>query len=78
MTAQTVGAVEAIPFLVRVETNSRLHVRYQIVGRTLDDGRCGIDDNWVRASAEDLADAEPDRLCRYCFPVATGDKEVRE
>lgn len=73
MAAQTASAVEAHPFLVRVTTNGRLHVRYQIVGRTLDDGRCGIDNNWVRASADDLADADPDRLCRYCFPDKTGD-----
>jgi hypothetical protein len=73
MAAKTASAVEAFPFLVRVKTNNRIHVRYQIVGRTLDDGRCGIDDNWVRASADDLADAEPDRLCRFCFPATTGD-----
>ena len=74
MATMTASVVEAVPFLVRVKTNNRFHVRYQIVGRTLDDGRCGIDDNWVKASAADLADADQDRLCRYCFPV-NGDKE---
>jgi len=65
--------VPAQPVLVRVETNGRLHLRYEVSGRTVDDGRCGIDDNWVKASESMLEEADQDRLCRYCFPVSTGD-----
>jgi len=74
MALADVNLIAAVPFHVRVVTNDRIHLRYQIGDRTVDDGRCGIDDNWVRASAADIADADQDRLCRYCFPVI-GDKE---
>lgn len=67
----------AVPFFVRVKTNGRLHLRYEIGGRTVDDGRCGIDENWVKVSGDEITDADPDRLCRYCFPETTGDKEAR-
>ena len=68
----------AVPFSVRVKTNNRLHLRYEISGRTVDDGRCGIDNNWVKVSETEIMDADPDRLCRYCFPESTGDKEDKE
>jgi hypothetical protein len=64
--------VLATPFLVRVETNDRFHLRYEADGRSLDDGRCGIDNNWVRSALSTLEAVDPDRLCRYCFP-ANGD-----
>jgi hypothetical protein len=67
------AVVAATPIPVRVETNGRLHLRYRVGERTVDDGRCGIDENWVETSFEAIEEAESDRLCRYCFPVQTGD-----
>jgi len=67
----------AAPIYVRVVTNNRIHLRYQIGDRTVDDGRCGIDDNWVEASASDVESADLGRFCRYCFPVETGEKEAQ-
>ena len=77
MALADVNLIAAVPFYVRVVKNDRIHLRYHIGDRTVDDGRCGIDNNWVKVSASDVEGVEPDRLCRYCFPVATGDKEAQ-
>lgn len=78
-----VADLVAVPVLVRVETNGRLHIRYRLFQqaisrsglvfpqeeplRTVDDGRCGIDENWVEEAFEILSDADPARLCQFCF-----------
>ena len=68
-----IAAVTAFPYIVQVQTNGRFHLRYEVSGRTVDDGRCGIDNNWAKAAFADLERADRDRLCRYCFPGANGD-----
>lgn len=62
------GPELAEPYLVRVETNNRLHLRFRIQDRSVDDSRCGIDENWVEEDWLILDNVDPDRLCRYCFP----------
>lgn len=64
-----VDIVPAKPMPVKVETNGRLHLRYMIGDRTVDDGRCNIDENWALVTWTDVADADADRLCRFCWPV---------
>ena len=78
MSLAELSLIAAVPIYVQVVKNSRIHLRYQVGDRTVDDGRCGIDDNWVEISMMDIETVDSDRLCRYCFPVATGDKEVKE
>jgi len=78
MSLAELSLIAAVPFYVRVVKNDRIHLRYHIDARTVDDGRCGIDDNWVEISVMDIETVDSDRLCRFCFPVATGDKEVKE
>lgn len=60
--------VQATPYVVRTLSNDRLHIRFRVGSRTADDGRCGIDNNWVPVSDSEFEEADPDRLCRYCFP----------
>ena len=67
------AATTAFPFIVQVETNGRFHLRYEVGGRTVDDGRCGIDNNWVRTTFDLLERSDPNRLCRYCFPGSNGE-----
>ena len=67
--ATELSLIAAVPFYVKVKTNDRLHLRYHVDGRTVDDGRCGIDDNWVKVSSVEVEDVDPDRLCQFCFPV---------
>lgn len=62
------AVVQAEPFPVKTETDLRFHLRYRVSGRTVDDGRCGIDENWVEINPEELEGADLDRFCRWCFP----------
>jgi hypothetical protein len=64
-----VDVVTAKPVPVRVETNGRIHLRYEIGDRTVDDGRCNIDENWVVTTWNEVGDADRDRLCLFCWPL---------
>ena len=57
----------AIEETVVVPATGKYHKRYFIDGRTVDDGRCGADDNWkvVDSIPEDI---EPAQLCGFCWP----------
>ena len=59
--------VTAEPFYVQSDTG-KIHLRYRIKGRTVDDGRCGIDDNWKPIDEQALSDVEPGAYCEFCFP----------
>ena len=75
----------AVPVLVRAGKDNRFHLRYRLFRqqvsrsglvfpseealRTVDDGRCGADENWVDADPDLLEDVEPTRLCGFCFPT---------
>lgn len=64
--------VQAEPYAVKLETDLRIHLRYRIGGRTVDDGRCGIDNNWVEVRPEEVENADPSRFCLFCFPGQEG------
>ena len=63
-----VAPVDASPILVRGGVHERLHIRYRIGSRTVDDGRCGMDNNWVELPWGALDNVDTTALCRYCFP----------
>jgi hypothetical protein len=64
----SLAPVSAEPFYVVAEKSGGIHLRYRIGGRTVDDGRCGIDDNWVEADYGYIAEADAPRFCLFCFP----------
>jgi len=52
---------------VVVPSSGKYHIRYRIHGRTVDDGRCGTDENWKQVdSIPD--DVETSQLCGFCWP----------
>jgi hypothetical protein len=63
-----IAPVAAEPYFVRTETTGGIHLRYRLGGRTVDDGRCGIDDNWVEVDDAIVAETDHARLCGFCFP----------
>jgi hypothetical protein len=58
--------ITALPVVVEV-ADGQIHLRYELETRTVDDGRCGADQNW-KPFTGDLSEAEPGRLCGFCFP----------
>ena len=56
--------VEAGVEIVVVPESGKYHKRYIVEGRTVDDGRCGTDDNWERVNS--LPPAA--NLCGFCWP----------
>ena len=65
--------VIAWPYVVRAAANNHLHIRYELSGRTVDDARCAIGNDWSDVEFRTIEEAEPEMLCPYCFPATTGD-----
>jgi len=60
------GTVEFVGVL-----GGKIHKRYLIQGRHVDDPRCNLDDATRRSSIDrdEVATARAGRLCSYCFPT---------
>lgn len=62
------ASVLVTPELVRVE-GGKVHLRFEVGGRKVDDPRCNLDDATRRSSItpELLEQVDPSELCSYCF-----------
>lgn len=63
--------VRADPVLTRDELTMKIHLRYQISERLVEDVRCRIGGEWVEISLDDTIDYDEDRFCGFCFARRT-------